>query len=168
MTSRIKAGTADFIDDRRIEETLAAARPDAVRVREVLAKSFSKKRLEMREMAALLAIKDPGLWQEVFAAARRLKTDVYGNRIVLFAPLYVGDKCINNCAYCGFKCSNRDIVRKTLSDDEFGPSWPRWRIRGTSVSFLSGASIRITRPRRWRASSVSPTRPRSAKARFGA
>lgn len=108
----------DFIDDSRIEETLAVARPDPVRVREVLAKSLSKKRLEPKETAALLVVKDSELWQEVFAAARKLKNDVYGNRIVLFAPLYVGDKCINNCAYCGFKSSNRDVVRKTLSDDE--------------------------------------------------
>jgi 2-iminoacetate synthase len=109
---------ADFIDDRRIEETLAAARPDQARVREILAKSLEKKRLEPEETATLLAIKDPELWQEVFAAARKLKTEVYGNRIVLFAPLYVGDKCINNCAYCGFRSSNRDAVRKTLTDDE--------------------------------------------------
>ncbi len=108
----------DFIDDGRIEETLTAARPDPARVREVLAKSLSKKRLEMDETAVLLAIKDPALWQEVFTAARKLKNDVYGNRIVLFAPLYVGDKCINNCAYCGFRSSNRDAVRKTLTDDE--------------------------------------------------
>ncbi|MBN2466140.1 [FeFe] hydrogenase H-cluster radical SAM maturase HydG, partial [candidate division WOR-3 bacterium] len=108
----------DFIDDRKIEETLAAARPNQARVREILAKSLSKKRLEPEETAALLAIKDPELWQEVFAAARKLKTEVYGNRIVLFAPLYVGDKCINNCAYCGFRSSNRDAVRKTLTDEE--------------------------------------------------
>jgi 2-iminoacetate synthase len=119
MSASAATKPVDFIDDSRIEATLAAARPDVVRVREVLAKSLSKKRLEPEETAALLAIKDPALWQEVFAAARKLKTDVYGNRIVLFAPLYVGDKCINNCAYCGFKCSNRDVVRKTLSDDEF-------------------------------------------------
>jgi len=110
--------TTDFIDDRRIEETLAAVRPDPVRVREVLAKSLSKHRLAPDETAVLLAIQDPALWQEVFAAAWKLKNDVYGNRIVLFAPLYVGDKCVNNCAYCGFKSSNRDVVRKTLSDDE--------------------------------------------------
>jgi 2-iminoacetate synthase len=118
MNTMAETKTVDFIDDWRIEETLAAARPDPARVREALAKSLSKKRLEPDETAALLAIKDPALWQEVFAAARKLKTDVYGNRIVLFAPLYVGDKCINNCAYCGFKCSNRDVVRKTLTDDE--------------------------------------------------
>ena len=115
-TSAPKA--TDFIDDGRIEETLARARPEPARVHEVLAKSLAKQRLEPEETAALLAIQDPALWQEVFAAARKLKNDVYGNRIVLFAPLYVGDKCINDCAYCGFKCSNRDVVRKTLSDEE--------------------------------------------------
>ena len=119
MRTVSKPDVIDFIDDRRIEETLAAARPDPARVREILAKSLSKQRLAPDETASLLAIKDPALWQEVFAAARKLKTDVYGNRIVLFAPLYVGDKCINNCAYCGFKSSNCDVVRKTLSDDEF-------------------------------------------------
>jgi 2-iminoacetate synthase len=118
MSAVMTTKAADFIDDGRIEETLAAARPDATRVREVLAKSLSKQRLEPAETAALLKVQDPGLWQEVFAAARKLKNDVYGNRIVLFAPLYVGDKCINNCAYCGFKCSNREVIRKTLSDDE--------------------------------------------------
>ena len=116
--STAAARAADFIDDRHIEETLAAARPEPARVREILAKSLAKQRLAPDETAALLAIYDPALWQEVFVAARKLKNDVYGNRIVLFAPLYVGDKCINNCAYCGFKCSNRDVVRKTLSDDE--------------------------------------------------
>ena len=119
MSTVANRDVVDFIDDSRIEETLASARPEPVRVREVLAKSLSKQRLEPEEAAALLAIQDPALWQEVFAAARKLKTDVYGNRIVLFAPLYVGDKCINNCAYCGFKSSNCDVVRKTLSDDEF-------------------------------------------------
>jgi 2-iminoacetate synthase len=118
MSVAAEAKAADFIDDRRIEETLAAARPEPARVREVLAKALAKQRLEPAEAAALLAIEDRALWQEVFAAARKLKNDVYGNRIVLFAPLYVGDKCINNCAYCGFKCSNREVVRKTLSDDE--------------------------------------------------
>jgi 2-iminoacetate synthase len=118
MSAATTTKVVDFIDDDRISETLATARPDPARVREVLAKALSKQRLDAAETAALLKIEDPGLWQEVFAAARKLKNDVYGNRIVLFAPLYVGDKCINNCAYCGFKCSNREAVRKTLSDDE--------------------------------------------------
>jgi 2-iminoacetate synthase len=118
MSVVLERQTMDFIDDRHIEEMLAAARPDSVRVREILAKSLAKQRLEPEETASLLAVEDKDLWAEVFEAARTLKNQVYGNRIVLFAPLYIGDKCINNCAYCGFKRTNRDVVRKTLSDGE--------------------------------------------------
>lgn len=109
---------ADFVDDRKITDTLAGARPDPVRVREILARSLAKNRLEPDEVATLLSVQNPAMWEEIYAAARKLKENVYGNRIVLFAPLYIGDKCVNDCAYCGFKCSNRDSVRKTLSDDE--------------------------------------------------
>jgi 2-iminoacetate synthase len=111
-------GGRDFIVDGAIEAMLAAARPDPGRVREVLARSLAKRRLKPEELATLLSVQDPEVWAEVFDAAYRLKQGVYGNRIVLFAPLYVGNRCVNNCAYCGFKSSNRDTVRKTLSDDE--------------------------------------------------
>jgi 2-iminoacetate synthase len=118
MSAVVHTGPGDFISDRFIEDTLAAAKADRARVREVLAKSLAKQRLNPDETATLLAIKEPGLWSEVFAAARQLKQQVYGNRIVLFAPLYIGDKCVNNCLYCGFKCTNREVVRKTLNDAE--------------------------------------------------
>ncbi len=118
MSIAAEPKAVDFIDDRRIEETLAAAKPDSSRVREVLAKSLAKRRLEPDEVASLLAVTDKEQWSEVFEAAHTLKQNVYGNRIVLFAPLYVGNRCVNNCAYCGFRCTNRDAVRKTLSDQE--------------------------------------------------
>jgi 2-iminoacetate synthase len=54
----------------------------------------------------------------MFGAARDLKKTVYGNRIVLFAPLYIGNKCTNPCRYCGFRVDNHQVVRRTLSDDE--------------------------------------------------
>lgn len=108
----------DFIDDGRIEELLARARPEPERVRRVLAKSLALKRLEPAEAAVLLKTEEPGLKAELFAAARELKERVYGNRVVLFAPLYVGDKCVNNCRYCGFRSGNPAAVRRTLSDDE--------------------------------------------------
>jgi len=109
---------ADFIDDGRIEELLERARPEPGRVQDVLAKSRELRRLEPEEVAVLLQTEQPDLKAEIFAAARELKERVYGNRVVLFAPLYVGDKCVNDCRYCGFRSSNPAAVRRTLSDNE--------------------------------------------------
>jgi 2-iminoacetate synthase len=108
----------DFIDDARLETLLKTTRPDPVRVREIVAKSLSLQPLEVEETAVLLAAEDPVLVEEIYQAARQLKTRVYGNRIVLFAPLYIGNDCINDCAYCAFKSSSRDVVRRTLSESE--------------------------------------------------
>jgi 2-iminoacetate synthase len=108
----------DFIDDERLEKLIVSTKPDAVRVREIIAKSLAKEPLEVAETAALLAADEPDLVEEIFAAARELKRRVYGNRIVLFAPLYVGNDCINDCVYCAFKSSNETVVRRTLSDAE--------------------------------------------------
>ena len=66
----------------------------------------------------LLAADEPELVEQIFDAARQLKRDVYGNRIVLFAPLYIGNDCTNDCQYCAFRRSNREQVRRTLDEDE--------------------------------------------------
>jgi 2-iminoacetate synthase len=108
----------DFIDDGPLEDLLKAARPDAARVHALIAKSLSKTALSLEETATLLNADDPALQEEIFAAARQLKRAVYGNRIVLFAPLYVGNDCVNDCLYCAFRRSNRAEVRRTLSHDE--------------------------------------------------
>jgi 2-iminoacetate synthase len=63
----------------------------------------------------LLNANDPDLIMEIKEGASKLKKAVYGNRIVLFAPLYIGNKCINNCQYCGFRVSNKDQVRTSLN-----------------------------------------------------
>ncbi|MCU0457191.1 MAG: [FeFe] hydrogenase H-cluster radical SAM maturase HydG, partial [Bacteroidales bacterium] len=75
-------------------------------------------RLTMQETAILVNSMGTDLEEEIKHGARELKENVYGNRIVLFAPLYVGNRCTNNCQYCGFRVSNREAVRKTLSDEE--------------------------------------------------
>jgi 2-iminoacetate synthase len=111
-------GAVDFIDDTRLTALTEGAPPPAARVREIIAKSLAKQPLSVEEAAALATTTDPALVEEIFEAARRLKRDVYGNRIVLFAPLYVGNKCINDCAYCGFRCTNQEAVRRTLSETE--------------------------------------------------
>ena len=111
----LSRGATDFIDDQRLTELLATCRPDAARVREIIAKSLAKEALSVEETAALLTINEPKVVEEAFEAARQLKRDVYGNRIVLFAPLYIGNHCINDCQYCAFRRSLRTTVRKTLS-----------------------------------------------------
>jgi len=107
-----------FIDPEEIWMLIKNTRPDKVRVREVISKSLDKKRLSLGETAVLVNSVGTGLADEIKQGARELKEKIYGNRIVLFAPLYVGNKCTNNCQYCGFRVSNRDAIRKTLTDDE--------------------------------------------------
>jgi len=107
-----------FIDPEEILDYLGKTKSTKERVREVIAKSLDKNRLTLEETAVLLNADDPELIEEIKQGAKALKEKVYGNRIVLFAPLYVGNKCVNNCTYCGFKASNKEAIRKTLSDKE--------------------------------------------------
>lgn len=105
----------DFIDDGRLEGLLAGrARSDGLQVRDIIARSLDKQALTVEQTAVLLRADDPELSAEIQAAARQLKETVYGNRIVLFAPLYVGNECVNDCLYCGFRRSNDLEVRATL------------------------------------------------------
>jgi 2-iminoacetate synthase len=107
-----------FIDADEIWNILNTTKSTPERVRAVIAKSLDKQRLTMEETAVLINADDPALIEEIKQGARDLKKKVYGNRIVLFAPLYIGNKCSNNCAYCGFRASNKDAVRMTLEDAE--------------------------------------------------
>jgi 2-iminoacetate synthase len=107
-----------FIDADELWGYLNTVKPDKQRVREVIAKSLDKQRLSLEETAVLLNADDPELIGEIKNGARELKKRVYGNRIVLFAPLYIGNHCVNNCKYCGFKASNKFAVRRKLTDEE--------------------------------------------------
>lgn len=107
-----------FIDNEEIYGYLNNAVVSEARVRSIIQKSLDKNRLSLEEVAVLVRAEDPQLIKEIKQAARDLKEKVYGNRIVLFAPLYVGNLCMNNCKYCGFKASNKETLRKTLSNDE--------------------------------------------------
>ena len=109
----------DFIDDDKIWEQLNKwENPSKDDVRRVLKKAEGCVRLEPEETAILLQNKDEETIREMYALAHRLKEEVYGDRIVFFAPLYISDECANNCVYCGFRASNRAIHRKTLTMDE--------------------------------------------------
>ncbi|MFA6567669.1 MAG: [FeFe] hydrogenase H-cluster radical SAM maturase HydG [Victivallales bacterium] len=118
MGKKLSKHGVDFIDDAKLCSLVEDMREDKVRVREIIAKSMEKKPLAVEETAVLLSAESPDLVEEIFNAARQLKKDVYGNRIVIFAPLYIGNYCINDCVYCAFRRSLRTTVRKTLNHDE--------------------------------------------------
>ena len=107
-----------FISEEEIWDILNQSKSDKQRVREIIQKSLDKNRLTLQETAVLLQTDDPELIDEIKEGARTLKENVYGNRIVLFAPLYVGNLCTNNCEYCGFRTSNKDQKRMTLTEEE--------------------------------------------------
>ncbi|MDL2320013.1 [FeFe] hydrogenase H-cluster radical SAM maturase HydG [Alistipes sp. OttesenSCG-928-B03] len=108
-----------FIDPEEIREILASAQnPSIEEVQAVIAESLGRKRLSLQQTAVLLNARGEECEKLIYAAAHRLKKEVYGERIVIFAPLYIGNSCINNCEYCGFRASNLDAVRRTLEDRE--------------------------------------------------
>lgn len=107
-----------FIDNDEIWGYINNTVSTPEKVQQVIEKSLSKQRLNLQEVAVLLNATDGESIQLIKDGARTLKRNIYGNRIVLFAPLYVGNKCSNNCTYCGFRASNLDAVRKTLDTDE--------------------------------------------------
>lgn len=112
-------GVKSFIPTAKINELIKSQghAPES-RIREIIAKSLDKNRLEPEETAALLSVKDPELRQLILHGAKELKERIYGNRIVLFAPLYVGNECVNDCVYCGFRISNKECHRATLSKEQ--------------------------------------------------
>nr|HPN89162.1 radical SAM protein [Candidatus Omnitrophota bacterium] len=109
----------DFIPQQEIEEKLKNYQnPDKTRVREILAKSLNIENLLPDEVATLIHVTDKDLLEEMKSVALEVKKKVYDNRIVTFAPLYMGNYCVNNCAYCGFKQDNTSAQRKVLTQEE--------------------------------------------------
>ncbi|MBF0478422.1 MAG: [FeFe] hydrogenase H-cluster radical SAM maturase HydG [Candidatus Omnitrophica bacterium] len=109
----------DFIPEQEIWDQLNRNQhPEKQQVRDILKKSMAIQNLTPDEVAALIHVTDPELLQEMKDAALKIKKMVYDNRIVTFAPLYLGNYCVNNCTYCGFKSVNGEAQRKVLNMDE--------------------------------------------------
>lgn len=109
----------DFIDDAKIEAILDRAKnPDPQRVREIISKALELKGLSPEDVAVLLQTEDDELIGLIFQAAHKIKEDIYGNRLVLFAPLYVANFCANNCLYCGFRQDNKELNRVALTMEQ--------------------------------------------------
>ena len=111
----------EFISDREIQDTILYAREhskDRATVEEIIRKAAMLKGLTHREASILMECEDPELQEKIFELAREIKRKLYGNRIVMFAPLYLSDWCINGCVYCPYHSKNRTIPRRKLSQDE--------------------------------------------------
>ena len=118
---RYLAGRPHFINEADIATALArgkAQASDTTRVREILAKSRAIETLTLEETAVLLSVTDPVLLAEMEATALAVKQAVYDHRIVMFAPLYMSNLCVNRCAYCGFCADNATQKRRMLTMDE--------------------------------------------------
>ncbi|HOC28469.1 MAG TPA: [FeFe] hydrogenase H-cluster radical SAM maturase HydG [Treponemataceae bacterium] len=109
----------DFINEGAIEETIQRnTNASTSRIREIIKKAYDIKLMDSEDVAALLSVTDPALKEEIFTAACEIKNKVYDNRVVTFAPLYCGSKCVNRCSYCGFRCDNEAVERRVLTMDE--------------------------------------------------
>lgn len=117
-----KSMSADeFIHHGEILETLAysdAHKQDTECIKKILEKAKERKGLSHREASVLLMCEDETLNQEIYALAEQIKKDFYGNRIVMFAPLYLSNYCVNGCVYCPYHAKNQHIARKKLSQEE--------------------------------------------------
>ena len=111
----------EFISDEEIRETLAYAdanKDNVALIDEIIEKAKLRKGLNHREASVLLACEIPEKVQEVYALAEQIKKDFYGNRIVLFAPLYLSNYCVNGCVYCPYHLKNKHIARKKLTQED--------------------------------------------------
>ncbi len=111
----------EFIDHQEIMETLAYAqahKTDRELIDRILDKARERKGLSHREASVLLDCELEDKNQEIFCMAEQIKKDFYGNRIVMFAPLYLSNYCINGCVYCPYHGQNKHIPRKKLTQEE--------------------------------------------------
>ncbi len=119
MNATLCEKPAAFIDAEKIERILENARVyQSRRVRDALAKAWELKGLDAEEIAVLMEVDDPVMLEEIFDTARHVKDEIYGKRLVLFAPLYISNLCKNECSYCAFRTRNTELKRKVLTQDE--------------------------------------------------
>lgn len=111
----------EFISHEEILDTLAYAQENKNNeklIDTILEKAKLRQGLSHREASVLLACEMPDKIQQIYALAEQLKKDFYGNRIVMFAPLYLSNYCVNGCVYCPYHAKNKHIARKKLTQEE--------------------------------------------------
>jgi 2-iminoacetate synthase len=125
----------NFIDDSKLQRILKNTESSpSERIDEILKKALELKGLEIEEVAVLLNIQKQEEKEKLYATALKVKQEIYGNRLVLFAPLYISNFCSNNCLYCGFRSDNKSIRRSALSIED---------IKDETISILEQGHKRI-------------------------
>lgn len=107
-----------FIDRDKLYSLIEGETPGIDQVDAILNKSLKLKGLNLEDVATLLRVEEPSVVQKIMETARTVKEEIYGKRLVLFAPIYTGNVCVNNCTYCSFRRDNKLIKRKVLTMDE--------------------------------------------------
>lgn len=111
----------EFINDGEIKDTLKFAdenKDNLELIDKIIEKAKLRKELDHREASVLLACENKEKLDEIFALAQQIKKDFYGDRIVMFAPLYLSNYCVNGCVYCPYHAKNKHICRKKLTQEE--------------------------------------------------
>lgn len=120
--------TGQIVDAGSISTILAEAQaPDEKRLSDLLAKAATLAGLSVGEAAELMLIEDTEHLAQMYQTARAVKQRIYGDRVVLFAPLYISNECVGNCLYCSFRRDNTELERRTLSPEEIQRE-TRWLI----------------------------------------
>jgi 2-iminoacetate synthase len=106
------------INREKLFHLLEGNEPSAEVLNLILQKANQLKGLDLEDVATLLRVQEPEMIHQIMEAAKYVKEEIYGKRLVLFAPLYTGNVCVNNCVYCAFRRANKHLVRKVLNMDE--------------------------------------------------
>ena len=107
-----------FINHEEIYKILEETKnPSNEEIKEVLNRAKKREGLSYKDIAILLQAEDEKDLEEIYSLAGEIKRDIYGKRIVVFAPLYVSDYCVNNCVYCGYR-RNNEFCRRRLTMEE--------------------------------------------------
>ena len=134
----------EFINDAKIRETLAFAeahKDDLALMNNILEKGREYRGLSYAEAATLLECEDPDIIRQIFELGKEIKEHFYGNRIVMFAPLYLSNYCVNGCVYCPYHGQNKTIPRKKLSRRRSDRKLSPCRIWGTRDLLSKRANI---------------------------
>jgi len=107
-----------FIDRDKLYSLIEGNTPGESETNIILNKALKLKGLNLEDVASLLRVSDPSVIHKIMDTAHTVKEEIYGRRLVIFAPIYTGNACINNCTYCSFRSDNKLIKRKVLTMEE--------------------------------------------------